>query len=139
MLPPTERQQRDTGTSGWYGLVVFAGTMMVILGAFHAIAGLVALFNDEYFVVRPSGLVITADYTTWGWVHLLLGIGACLAGGALFAGKTWARIVAVVIATFSAIMNLAFLSAYPLWSVIMIAVDILIIYAVTVRKDETYS
>jgi hypothetical protein len=120
-----------TRRSGWYGWVVFAGTMMIMLGAFHAIAGLVALFKDDYFLVTRSGLVVDADFTTWGWTHLLLGALVALAGGALLAGRTWARVVAVVVAMTSAVVNLAFLSAYPLWSGIMIAVDILIIYAVT--------
>jgi hypothetical protein len=117
--------------SGWYGWVVFAATMMIMLGTFHAIAGLVALFRADYFLVTQSGLVIDADFTTWGWAHLLLGILVVAAGAALYAGATWARVVAVVIAMLSAVLNLAFLSAYPLWSGIMIAVDILIIYAVT--------
>ena len=120
-----------TKSSGWYGMVVFAATMMIVLGTFHAIAGLVALFRDDYFLVTRSGLVIDVDYTTWGWVHLLLGILVVVAGAALYAGATWARFVAVVVAMVSAIVNLAFLSAYPLWSVIMIAVDVLVIYAVT--------
>lgn len=119
--------------SGWYGMVVFAATMMILLGSFHAIAGLVALFRDDYFLVTQSGLVIDADFTAWGWAHLLLGILVIAAGAALYAGATWARAVAVVIAMLSALLNLAFLSAYPLWSGIMIAVDVLVIYAVTVH------
>ena len=119
--------------SGWYGMVVFAATMMILLGTFHAIAGLVALFRDDYFLVTQSGLVIDADYTTWGWVHLLLGVLVVAAGAALYAGATWARFVAIVVAMLSAIVNLAFLASYPLWSVIMIAVDVLVIYAVTVH------
>ena len=124
-----------TRRSGWYGWVVFAGTMMMMLGAFHAIAGLVALFEEDYFLVTQSGLVVSADFTTWGWTHLLLGVLVAVAGGALLSGATWARIVAVVLAMLSAVVNLAFLAAYPLWSGIMIAVDILVIYAVTAHGD----
>lgn len=127
----------DTRRSGWYGWIVFAGTMMVMLGLFHALAGLVALFKEDYFLVTQSGLVIDADYTTWGWTHLVLGVLVAAAGAALFSGATWARVVAVVVAMFSAFLNLAFLSAYPLWSVIMIAVDILVIYAVTAHGDSS--
>jgi len=122
-------------SNGWYGMVVFAATMMILLGTFHVIAGLVALFRDEYFLVSPSGLVINADFTTWGWVHLLMGILVVAAGAALYGGATWARFVAVVVAMLSAIINVAFLASYPLWSVIMIGVDVLIIYAVTVHGD----
>lgn len=118
-------------SSGWYGWIVFAGTMMVLLGVFHAIAGLVALFKDDYFLVTKNGLVVTAGFTTWGWIHLILGVVVAAAGAGLFVGKTWARVVAVIVALLSAVVNLAFLAAYPVWSVIMIAVDIMVIYAVT--------
>ncbi len=118
---------------GWYGWVVFAATMLILLGIFHAIAGLVALFDDDYFLVTSSGLVVSADYTAWGWIHLLLGAVLALTGAALFNGATWARVVAVVVACISALTNISFLSAYPVWGVIMITVDILVIYAVTVH------
>ena len=123
--------------SGWaVSGIVFAACVLTLIGFFHAIAGLVALFKDEYFLVGNSGLVVNVDYTTWGWVHLILGIVVGIAGAALFAGATWARIVAVLLALFSAIINLAFTSAYPIWSAIMIAVDILVIYAVTAHGRE---
>jgi hypothetical protein len=127
----------DTTRSGWYGWIAFAAIMMLMLGVFHAVAGLVALFRDDYFLVTQSGLVIDASYTTWGWTHLILGILVAAAGAALVSGATWARVVAVVAAMLSAVVNLAFLSAYPLWSVIMIALDILVIYAVTAHGDPS--
>ena len=129
-----ERVRPDSSVSGgWYGLVAFAGMMLIMLGSFHAIAGLVALFQDDYFLVGKSGLVVDVDYTAWGWAHLIGGVLAGLAGVGLFAGATWARVVAVIVALLSAILNLGFMSAYPLWSAIMIALDVLVIYAVTVH------
>jgi hypothetical protein len=122
--------------SGWVGWIVFAAFMMVLLGCFHAIQGLVALFDDQKFLVADSGLVVSVDYTAWGWVHLIGGIILALAGVALFAGRMWARIVGVVAALASAIVNIAFLQAYPIWSTIMIALDILIIWAITVHGAE---
>ena len=110
--------------------------MMIVLGSFHVIAGLVALLDDQKFLVSKSGLVVEADYTTWGWTHLILGIVIALAGMGLFSGQTWARIVAVMLAMFSAVANLAFLAANPIWSTIMIAIDILVIYAVLVYGDK---
>jgi len=83
--------------TGWVGWIIFAGTMLVILGIFHAIQGLVALFNDSVYLVGPKGLVINVDYTAWGWIHLIGGIIVVLAGVALFAGKMWARILAVIV------------------------------------------
>jgi hypothetical protein len=122
--------------SGWTGWIVFAGVMMMMLGVFHAFQGLVALFDDGYYLVRESGLVVNVDYTSWGWTHLIYGIIVVLAGMSLLAGRMWARIVAVILAFVSALVNIAFLGAYPLWSTIMIAVDILIIWAVIVHGRE---
>ena len=77
-----------------------------------------------------------ADYTAWGWVHLIGGIVVVGAGIGLFAGEIWARALGVIVAMVSAVMNIGFLSAYPIWSTIMIAVDILVIWALTVHGGE---
>jgi len=121
---------------GWLGWVLFAGVMMILLGSFQAIAGLVALLDDEFYLVGKSGLVVSVDFTTWGWVHLLLGIVALLAGIGAMVGQTWARAVGIVLAVLSAIANIAFLPAYPIWSTIIIAVDVVIIYALAVHGGE---
>src|SRR4051795_10318389 len=97
------------GAAHW---VLFAG-VMIIVGFFHAIEGLVALFRDDYYTVRPSGLVVSVDYTVWGWVHLVLGIVALLTGMGLLAGNLVARVVGVGLAVVSAIVNLAFIAAFP--------------------------
>ena len=110
--------------------------MMIMLGCFHAIQGLVALLDDKTFLIADSGLTVSVSYTTWGWVHLIGGIIITLAGISLFAGRMWARIVGVILAFVSAIANIAFLSAYPIWSTIMIALDVLIIWALTVHGAE---
>ena len=124
------------GTSGWTGWIVFAGVMMLMMGAFHVIQGLVALFQDTYYLVGQEGLVVQVDYTTWGWVHTILGAVVILAGVALLAGQMWARIVAIILAFGSALVNIAFLGAYPIWSLMMIAIDVLVIYAVTMHGKE---
>jgi hypothetical protein len=116
---------------------MFAGIIMMMIGIFQAISGLVALFNDEYYLVRPSGLLLTFDFTTWGWVHLLLGVVVFLAGAGVLVGQTWARVVGILIAAVSAIVNIAFLAAYPVWSTIIITLDVLVIYALTVHGRET--
>lgn len=121
------------------GWIAFAGIMMVLLGSFHVFQGLVALFNDEYYFVGKNGLTIHVDYTAWGWVHLILGIIIALAGFSLFAGRMWARIVAVLTAMVSALVNVAFLAAFPIWSTIMIVFDIIVIWAVIVHGREMKS
>ena len=125
-----------TERTGWTGWIGFAGFMMIMLGCFHAIQGLVALFDDKKFLIADSGLTVSVDYTAWGWIHLIGGIVILLAGISLFAGRMWARIVGVVLAFISAIANIAFLSAYPIWSAIMIVLDVLIIWALTVHGAE---
>jgi hypothetical protein len=137
MRTPLERQNvRATGMSGWLGWVAFAGIMMVLLGTFHIIDGLVALFNDEYFLVTRSGLAVSADFTVWGWVHLIGGAVIVAAGIAVFSGRVWARGIGVVVAMSSAVVNLGFLSAFPVWSSLMILIDILVIWALTVHGGE---
>ena len=137
-LTERERYRADTGRTGWHGWVVFAAVVLVVLGMFHAIVGLVALFQEDYFVVGSTGLMVSVDYTSWGWTHIILGLIVASAGAALTTGATWARVVAVIVAIVSAVVNLAFMSAYPLWSAIMIVIDFLVIYAVTAHgsRDE---
>jgi hypothetical protein len=129
-----------TGTydsySGWVGWIAFAGVIMAMLGTFHIIQGLIALFNDDYYLVGRSGLVVNVDFTAWGWVHLIGGIIVVAAGFAVFAGRVWARVVGVIVAMLSAIVNIGFLSAYPLWSLLMIALDVVVILALTVHGSE---
>jgi hypothetical protein len=132
----SHREGRPEAT-GWVGWIFFAGIMMVMLGTFQAIEGLIAIFNDKYFVVPRSGLVVTVDYTTWGWVHLLLGILVALAGLGVMAGQMWARIIGIILALVSAVVNIAFIAANPVWSTILITIDILVIYALTVHGKET--
>jgi hypothetical protein len=136
---PSQTRRHAPEPTGWVGWIVFAASMMILLGIFHAIEGLVALFKDEYFVVGTNGLVVDIDYTAWGWAHLIGGIVVALAGMALFTGRTWARVVGVVVAMVSAIINIAFLAAYPVWSTIMIAIDVLVIYALTAHGAEMKS
>jgi hypothetical protein len=130
---PYYRYSSDPPRSAW---VAFAGTMLVLVGSFHAIQGLVALFRDDYYLVSPSGLVVNVDYTTWGWVHLLGGALVIAAGLGAIAGQTWARVVGVVVAAVSALVNVAFLAAYPIWSALMIALDVLVIWALMVHGDD---
>lgn len=130
--PPT----RSTAATGWAGWVFFAAFMMILLGIMHAITGLVALFNDEYYAVASSGLIVTVDYTAWGWAHLIGGAILGIAGVALLSGAVWARVIAVLVAMLSTLVNFAFMPAYPLWSLVMVTIDFLVIWAVIVHGHE---
>jgi hypothetical protein len=122
--------------TAWAGWVVFAGVMLMMLGTFQVIQGLVALFDDGFYLVRPNGLVVDINYNTWGWIHLLIGVVAILAGLGLLSGNMVARVVGVVAASFSALVNWAFVSAYPIWSIIMITIDVIVIYAIIAHGRE---
>ncbi len=143
-MTDTEQSPRHAGdgevhsdaATGWTGWVAFAGIIMIVMGAFHAIAGLVALFKDSYYVVRPSGLVVNVDYTAWGWVHLILGLVALAAGFGVLSGRTWARVVAIILAVVSALVNFSFLGAYPIWMTILITLDVIVIYALAAHGRE---
>jgi hypothetical protein len=122
---------RRSQVSGWVGSV-----MMIISGVFSIIWGIVALARKEVFVHGPRGNVINLNYTAWGWITLIIGVIVLLTGLFLLTGSVLASIVAIVLASLSAIQNLLVIGAYPIWSVIVIAVDVLVIYAITVHGHE---
>lgn len=125
--------------SGWaIGWTVFAGTMMVIQGFWWVMAGLIALFDDEFFVVTPDYL-FRFDATSWGWVHLVIGALILAAGSALFSGAVWARAVGVVMAGLATVVAFAWLPWYPLWAILFIAISIAVIWALTAHgRDITH-
>ena len=129
----------DSQQTGWAGWLVFASFMMFLVGSFQAVQGLVALFDDGFYVVRESGLVVDVNYNAWGTVHLILGILLILCGAGVLTGNVVARAVGVLLAGLSALANMAFISAYPVWSLIVIAIDVFVIYALTVHGGELRS
>ncbi|MGN6445942.1 DUF7144 family membrane protein [Amnibacterium sp.] len=131
--PPASRR---TEPSAWTGWVIFAGAMLVLSGVFQAIEGLVALFRQGFYLVGANGLLVQVNYSAWGWTHLVLGAASVLAGLGLFVGNLAARIAGIVLAAISAVVNLAFISAYPVWATIVIALDVIVIYAITVHGGE---
>ena len=133
-VPGTETQY-DQPTA-WAGWVVFAGAMLIMLGTFQIIQGIVALFDDGFYLVGSDGLVVDVDYNTWGWIHIVIGVVGVLTGVGLLAGNMAARVVGVGVAFLSAIVNLAFISAYPIWSTILITLDVIVIYAIIVHGRE---
>jgi len=123
-------------SSGWYGWIVFAGTMMIIAGAFNIIQGLVAVAEDQFYAITPNTLV-TFDLTQWGWIHLILGVILLLIGLALFKESMWAVIAGMIVVSINMITQFAFMSAYPVWSIVAIAVDLMVLWALIVHGGES--
>lgn len=122
-------------SAGAVGLIVFAATVMIIGGVMQALQGLVALFNDTFYVVGEEYL-FEFDVTAWGWIHLLLGIVVAVAGFSLLQGATWARVVAIVVASVSILVNFVWMPFYPLWSMIIIALGVAVIWALSMHGRD---
>lgn len=126
--------QADSGgpnVSGWaIGGMTFAGAMMILIGLFQGLAGLAAIFDDQFYVVARH-YTFDIDVTAWGWIHLILGALVLLAGFALLAGKVWAAVTALVLAMLSALSNFFFIPYYPWWSLLVIALDVWVMWALT--------
>jgi hypothetical protein len=123
-------------TSGWaVGFILFAAIMMIMAGFFQLLAGLVAIFENEFYVATRNYL-FQFDATTWGWIHLLLGLIMAFAGWGLLSGRTWARVVAITLAVLSATANFLFIPYYPFWSLLIIALDVFVIWAIAAHGGE---
>jgi hypothetical protein len=136
--PQPPRTQMDTGgigRTGGTGWAFFAGILLFIVGVFNIIWGLTALFNDEALTVGEKGLIVW-DFTAWGWIHLILGMVLILTALGLFAARGWARWLAIFFVMVNAFGQIAWMSTYPLWSILIITLDIVIIYQLTVRWES---
>jgi hypothetical protein len=109
---------------------MFAGTMMVLIGFWQVFAGLVAIINDSFYVATPK-FIFQFDVATWGWIHFFVGLLVLGAGFALFLYQTWARVVGVIVAGLSALAMFTWLPYYPIWACLIIAADVLVIWALT--------
>ena len=126
----------DQTTSGWaVGFILFAAIMMIMVGIFQALQGLVAIFENEFYVATRNYL-FEFDATAWGWIHLLLGLLVAFAGWGLLSGRTWARVVAITLAVLSAIANFLFIPYYPFWSLLIVAVDVFVIWALVAHGRD---
>jgi hypothetical protein len=126
----------STGDQGLRGWVRFGGVMMTVIGAFGVIQGLVALLTPTTYL-SINGTVLAIDLGAWGWVHLLLGVLLAVTGVSLLReAPAWARGTGVVLAALSTVVQLAWLPAYPLWSIIAIVLDVVVIYALVATSPE---
>jgi hypothetical protein len=117
------------------GFILFAAIMMIMAGVFQAISGLVGIFENEFYVATRNYL-FQFDATTWGWIHLVLGLLVAFAGWGLLSGRTWARVVGITVALVSATANFLFIPYYPVWSLLIITLDIFVIWAIAAHGGE---
>jgi hypothetical protein len=136
MAQHAARPGETGGLTKWIGWILFIGIIMIVSGLISLIQGLVALLDDDFYVVTASALPVDLDYSAWGWT--LVAFGALLMGSgyAVMFGHTWARLVALCVTAANAFVNLTFLAAYPIWSVIAISLDLIAIYALAVHGGE---
>jgi hypothetical protein len=127
--------QSSSGTP-WTGWVFFAGIVLVAIGIINVIQGLVAILKQTVYVLPSSNLVVTTNYKTWGWALLIWGIVMALAGFGLFSASTWARWFGIIVVFVNLIGQFAFFPAFPLWSLVVIAIDIAVLIALTVHWPD---
>ncbi|MEU4559480.1 hypothetical protein AB0F72_13930 [Actinoplanes sp. NPDC023936] len=126
----------DKRPNGWaVGLTTFAGVLMIMVGCFQAFVGFVGLLENEIYVNTPN-YVVEFDVTVWGWVHLLFGLVVLCAGFAVLAGQTWGRVVGIILAGLSALANFAFIPYYPIWSLVIITLDVFVIWALAAHGRD---
>jgi len=121
----------DTKSGAWsYGIVIFAGVMLVTVAAFQILEGIAAVAKDEVFV-KGIDYVYKFDVTTWGWIHIVLGAVGVATGLGLLAGQTWARILGIALAVIGALASFAFLPYAPIWGLVLIGFYVLVMWALT--------
>ena len=130
MTSSSSRRTAQPSTSSLWaaGASTFAACIMLMAGIFQAVQGLAALVNGTDFLVRTENYVFTFNATTWGWIHLILGILVAVAGGFILTGNIVARSLGIALAVFSAIANFLWLPYYPIWAIVIIALNVLIIW-----------
>jgi hypothetical protein len=127
----SDSEYRRPQPSGWaVGGIAFAASVLLLIGCFQIIAGLVAIFDDEFYVVARN-YTFELDTSAWGWLHLLLGILLAATGWGLFSRATWAGVTAIVLAMLSAVLNFFFIPYYPFWSILIIALNVWVIWSLT--------
>jgi hypothetical protein len=140
-IPETPHQQtmRPSAAREWSpwatGLALFAGALMVTVGIFQMLQGLVALFDDSFFVVTEN-YTFEFDVTAWGWIHLIGGALVALVGCFVVRGSLWARIVAMILVGLTGVANFLWIPYYPVWSVLIVALCVLVVWALAVYDPK---
>ncbi|WP_456918427.1 DUF7144 family membrane protein [Geodermatophilus sp. SYSU D00708] len=135
--PREDGAPRVAPSGTWQGWAFAGAGVMCLMGLSWALLGLVTLLDEQLVLLRERPLPVDTSPTTWGWVHLVGGVASFLVGaGILWGGHRWARTAGIVVAVASAVVNLGFLAATPVWATLLVVLDVLVVYALTVHGRE---
>ena len=132
--PRSEPESRKGDWAG--GLTVFAGVILIVVGLFQFFQGLAAIVKGSFYVVAPNN-IYEFSVSGWGWIHLVLGIVLAVTGYFILSGQPWARAVGIGVAALSALANFLFIPYYPIWALILIALDVAVIWALATYKPQS--
>ena len=131
------RSEPDSRKGGWAGgLTVFAGVILATIGVFQFFQGLAAIIKGSFYVVAPNN-IYEFSVSGWGWIHLVLGIVLAVIGYFILTGQPWARAVGIAVAALSALANFLFIPYYPIWALVLIALDVAVIWALSTYRPES--
>jgi len=130
------RYATGRSVSGWVGWIVFAATVMMIGGVCAIISGLAGIFRDEAYWLTGGGDLLVFDYTAWGWIHLIFGVLLLIVGTMLLGGSAFARVVAIFLVGLNLVAQFTWINATPWWSMVMIALDLFVLYALAIHGGE---
>jgi hypothetical protein len=134
--PPIPDDAAGTAAQPLSGWIVFAALLLTVAGVFDVMWGLAAVLNDDVVTVGGGDGVILGDFTVWGWVHIVNGSVMLVAALGLYALKSWARTVAIGLATVNAVLQIGVMTAFPLWALLAVALDLLVLYGLTTRWGD---
>jgi hypothetical protein len=116
-------------------LTLFAGVILATVGVFQFFQGLAAVIKGSFYVVAPNN-IYEFSTSSWGWIHLILGIVLAVTGFFILTGQAWARVIGIVVAALSALSNFLFIPYYPIWALVLIALDVAVIWALTTYRPQ---
>lgn len=122
--------------SNWTGWIAFGAAMIMLVGMFHVLQGLVSLLDDGYYLTTADGMSVNVSFTTLGWLQIGLGVVSLLIGVGIFLGNIVALVAGVIVAAVSAIVHMVEIAAYPAWSIVVIVFNIIVIYSIVAHGRE---
>ena len=131
-MSSTGQRMTDESADNSYGVSIFAGVLLMTLGAFEILQGFSAVLKDDVFVKAPN-YTYAIDLTTWGWVNMIIGAILVAVGVGIVKGQVWANSAGIGLAVLSALSQFAFMPYYPFWSILIIALDVLVIWALATQ------